>query len=286
MSNLIIIGGGPAGVSAALYTVRAGLDTTIIKNGIGALEKAHSIENYYGFALPVCGEALVTSGIEQARRIGAKIIDGEVISIGFDKKFVVKTTSNSFTADYVLLATGSPRSAPLIAGLSENEGKGVSYCAVCDAFFHKGKHVAVLGESEYALNEIYELLPIAGSITMLTNGKTPQIQIPNSVQLDTRQIEKIEQHEKGGLKIKFENGSILNVSALFVACGVAGSAELAKKIGVITNGNKIVVDATMKTNINGLYAAGDCIGGMLQINKATYDGAIAGTAIIRDARLK
>ena len=83
MSNVIIVGGGPAGISAALYTVRAGLDTTIIYNGVGALAKAHAIENYYGFALPVSGEALAMSGLEQARRLGARIIQDEITGIGF-----------------------------------------------------------------------------------------------------------------------------------------------------------------------------------------------------------
>ena len=161
MSKVIIVGGGPAGVSAALYTVRAGLDTTIISSGVGALGKAHAIENYYGFALPVSGEALAMSGLEQARRLGVKIVEDEVTSIGFMDKLTVKTTSDEFDADYVLLSTGSPRTAPRISGLSENEGKGVSYCAVCDAFFHKGKPVAVLGEGEYALHEVKELLPVA-----------------------------------------------------------------------------------------------------------------------------
>ena len=286
MSKVIIVGGGPAGVSAALYTVRAGLDTTIISSGVGALGKAHAIENYYGFALPVSGEALAMSGLEQARRLGVKIVEDEVTSIGFMDKLTVKTISDEFDADYVLLSTGSPRTAPRISGLSENEGKGVSYCAVCDAFFHRGKPVAVLGEGEYALHEVKELLPVASSVTMLTNNVTPEISLPEDVQLDTRKIEKIEQNEEGGLKIRFENGGVLNVSGLFVAFGVAGSAELARKLGAITEGNRIVVDATMATNVPGLYAAGDCTGGMLQVNKAVYEGALAATAIIKASRSK
>lgn len=286
MSNVIIIGGGPAGVSAALYTVRAGIDTTIITSGVGALAKAHIIDNYYGFGLPVSGEALAMSGLEQARRLGVKIIEEEVTSLGFMNKLTVQTTENEYEGDFVLLATGSPRTAPRIAGLTENEGKGVSYCAVCDAFFHRGKPVAVLGEGEYALHEVKELLPIASSVTLLTNGTTPEIALPDSVQLDSRKIKCIEQNEEGGLKIHFENDSILNVSGLFVAFGVAGSAEFARKVGAITEGNKIVVDATMATNVPGLYAAGDCTGGILQVNKAVYEGALAATAIIKASRAK
>lgn len=285
MSNVVIVGSGPAGISAALYTVRAGLNTTIISSGIGALDKAHAVENYYGFALPVSGEALALSGIQQAQRLGAKIIEDEVTGIGYEEKLVVHTAGGHYPADFVLLATGSPRTAPRIPGLSEFEGAGVSYCAVCDAFFHRGKDVAVLGEGEYALHEVQELLPVAGSVTLVTGGKAPAIAVPEGVRLDTREIAAIERGDEG-LRIRFTNGGILPVSGIFVAYGVAGSADLARKVGALTEGNRIIVEPTMATNVPGLYAAGDCTGGMLQVSKAVYEGALAGTAIIQAARAK
>ena len=285
MSNVIIVGGGPAGISAALYTVRAGLDTTIIYNGVGALAKAHAIENYYGFALPVSGEALAMSGLEQARRLGARIIQDEITGIGFEDQLTLTGAAGRYAADFVILATGSPRTAPRIPGLSEHEGKGVSYCAVCDAFFHRGKPVAVLGEGEYALHEVNTLLPVVRSVTLVTDGKTPSIQVPESVRLDTREIAAIESDDSG-LRIRFTSGGILSVSGIFVAYGVAGSAELARKVGALTEGNRILVDPTMATNIPGLYAAGDCTGGMLQVAKAVYEGALAGTAVVKAARGK
>ena len=285
MSNVIIVGGGPAGISAALYTVRAGLDTTIIYNGVGALAKAHAIENYYGFALPVSGEALAMSGLEQARRLGARIIQDEITGIGFEDQLTLTGAAGQYTADFVILATGSPRTAPRIPGLSEHEGKGVSYCAVCDAFFHRGKPVAVLGEGEYALHEVNTLLPVVRSVTLVTDGKTPSIQVPESVRLDTREIAAIESDDSG-LRIRFTSGGLLSVSGIFVAYGVAGSAELARKVGALTEGNRILVDPTMATNIPGLYAAGDCTGGMLQVAKAVYEGALAGTAVVKAARGK
>ncbi len=285
MSNVIIVGGGPAGISAALYTVRAGLDTTIIYNGVGALAKAHAIENYYGFALPVSGEALAMSGLEQARRLGARIIQDEITGIGFEDQLTLTGAAGQYAADFVILATGSPRTAPRIPGLSEHEGKGVSYCAVCDAFFHRGKPVAVLGEGEYALHEVNTLLPVVRSVTLVTDGKTPSIQVPESVRLDTREIAAIESDDSG-LRIRFTSGGLLSVSGIFVAYGVAGSAELARKVGALTEGNRILVDPTMATNIPGLYAAGDCTGGMLQVAKAVYEGALAGTAVVKAARGK
>lgn len=285
MSKVVIVGGGPAGISAALYTVRAGLNTTVIHHGAGALNRAHAIENYYGFALPVAGEALATSGIEQARRLGARIVEEEVIGIGFADTLVVQTTAARYPADYVVLATGSPRTAPRIPGLSEHEGAGVSYCAVCDAFFYRGRNVAVLGEGEYALHEVQALLPVVRSVTLVTNGKTPSAAVPEDVRLDTREVAAIEDAEDAGLRIRFTNGGVLPVSGVFVAYGVAGSAELARKVGALTDGNRIAVDpSSMATNVPGLYAAGDCTGGMLQISKAVYEGALAGTSIVRAAR--
>ena len=285
MSNVIIVGGGPAGVSAALYTVRAGMDTTLVYNGVGALAKAHAIENYYGFALPVSGEALAMSGLEQARRLGVRLVEAEVTGLAFEEKLTVSKAADTYAADFVILATGSPRTAPRIPGLSENEGKGVSYCAVCDAFFHRGKPVAVLGEGEYALHEIRALLPVVRSVTLVTGGKEPLIQVPEDVRLDTREIAAIEDAGEG-LRIRFTSGGVLPVSGVFVAYGVAGSAELARKVGALTEGNRILVDPTMATNIPGLYAAGDCTGGMLQVAKAVYEGALAGTAVIQASRRK
>ena len=197
----------------------------------------------------------------------------------------VSKAADTYAADFVILATGSPRTAPRIPGLSENEGKGVSYCAVCDAFFHRGKPVAVLGEGEYALHEIRALLPVVRSVTLVTGGKEPLIQVPEDVRLDTREIAAIEDAGEG-LRIRFTSGGVLPVSGVFVAYGVAGSAELARKVGALTEGNRILVDPTMATNIPGLYAAGDCTGGMLQVAKAVYEGALAGTAVIQASRRK
>lgn len=283
MKNVVIIGNGPAGVSAALYTKRAGFDTTIIGKDSGALAKSDKVENYYGFELPISGEALIGSGIAQAKRLGVDVIQDEVIGIGYEDKLVVKTSNKTYYADGVILATGAGRTTPKIKGLEQYEGKGVSYCAVCDAFFYKGKDVAVLGCCEYALAEALELLPVAGSVTIVTNEVEPISKIPPDIKVITTKISEIK--GKDTLEnLLFEDGSTLSVSGLFVAVGVAQSSDLAKKLGAQTEGRKIVVDEMMATNIPGLYAAGDCTGGMLQIAKAVYEGAKAGTELIKYLR--
>jgi len=283
MSNVIIIGNGPAGISTALYTTRGGIDTTIIGKDSGSLGKASEIENYYGFEQPISGKDLIQNGIVQAKRLGAKMLTEEVVGISYNDKLVVLTKENEYPADSILIATGSSRTTPSIKGLKEFEGHGVSYCAVCDAFFYRGKDVAVLGNGEYAIHEALDLLPTSNSVTIVTNGKEPTTFIPDLIKLNTNKIESLSGDEllEG---INFIDGSSLSISGLFIAIGVAGSVDLAKKLGARIENNKIVTDEAMATNIPGLYAAGDCTGGLLQISKAVYEGALAGTEIIKYLR--
>ena len=283
MAKVIILGNGPAGISAALYTVRAGLDTTVLGKDGGALAKAEKIENYYGFPGGISGKALVEAGIAQAKELGVSFIEEEAVSLGFGESLFVKTTQAQYPGDCIILATGTTRAAPRIAGLRDLEGKGVSYCAVCDAFFYRGRSVAVLGDGEYARNEVEELLPVVGSVTLLTNGKPPAVSFPAGVHIIETPIEALE-GENQLESARFADGSSLPLDGIFIAVGVAGSADLAKKIGAVTEGNKIAVDENMQTNIPGLYAAGDCTGGMLQIAKAVHDGAVAGTAVVKALR--
>jgi thioredoxin reductase (NADPH) len=283
MANVIIIGNGPAGVSTALYTTRAGLSTTIIGKDTGALGKAKEIENYYGFPAPVSGKNLIEDGIMQAKRLGTEYINDEVVGLTYNGKLIVQTKNQNYEADSVVIATGTSRMAPKIKGLKEFEGYGVSYCAVCDAFFYRGKDVAVLGEGEYAIHEALELLPTSKSVTILTNGKEPLVAIPDGILVNTKPVIAFEGNQVIE-NVLFHDGSSLNISGVFVALGVAGSSALAKKIGAEISGNKIVIDETMATSIPGLYAAGDCTGGLLQIAKAVYEGAKAGTEVIKYIR--
>lgn len=283
MSKVIIIGNGPAGISTALYTTRAGIDTTIIGKDHGALGKASEIENYYGFEQPISGKDLINDGIAQAKRLGAKIITDEVLGISYTDKLVVLTKEKEYSSDSIVIATGSSRSTPSIKGMKEFEGHGVSYCAVCDAFFYKGKDVAVIGDGAYALHEAFELLSTSNSVTILTNGKSPSIFIPDSIHVNTSTIDSFSGSDVIDT-VHFQDGSSLSISGVFVAIGVAGSTDLAKKIGASTEKNKIITDEAMATNIPGLFAAGDCTGGLLQISKAVYEGAKAGTEVVKFIR--
>ena len=140
MTDIIIIGSGPAGISAALYAKRFGADVTVISRGSGALAKAEKIENYYGLAEPVTGAELEANGIAGAKRLGVNFVEDEVVGVAMNDDFtglVVQTPNRTCEAKAVVLSAGSTRLAPKIPGLKELEGKGVSYCAICDAFFYR-----------------------------------------------------------------------------------------------------------------------------------------------------
>lgn len=276
----IIIGSGPAGISAALYLKRAGIDVTILAKDGGALLKTERIENYYGFDEPISGKELYCRGIAGAERLGCTIKKEEVFSVEYTGGFLVKASGGEYLADAVLLATGASRKAPNIAGLHALEGSGVSYCAVCDAFFYRQKDVAVLGSGEYAAHEAQILARTAGSVTILTNGEPFTGMLPHGAACDTRPIAEIEGKQRV-TGVRFADGGKCEVSGVFVAVGVASSADLARKIGVQTEGSRIVADENGATNVPGLYAAGDCVGGLLQISTAVAEGAKAAMAMIR-----
>ena len=284
MYDVIILGAGPAGISASLYTKRANLKTLILYNDESGLEKASLIENYYGFKNGITGEELYNTGIEQAKNIGVEVLKEEVVKIENNiEHFNVVTTKNEYQAKNLILATGNKKNRPKIKGIEKFEGKGVSYCAICDGFFYRNRSVAVLGSGNYAISETNELINIADNITILTNGKeAPEFRADN-VKVDTKEIEEIDGTDKVE-EVKFKDGTTIKTDGIFVAEGVAGSSEFAKKLGIITQKDKIVVNENMETNIKGIYACGDCTGGLLQVSKAVYEGAKAGLEVIKRQR--
>ena len=284
MPDLVIVGSGPAGVSAALYAARAGVRTTVLTKGPGALDRAELIQNYYGFAEPISGAELERRGIEGAKALGVNFVTAEAVGLTYTDKLTVETLAGEFPADAVILATGASRAAPKIPGLVGLEGHGVSYCATCDAFFYRGKDVAVLGNGEYALHEVQALLPVVKSVTLLTNGSPLMAQFPPEVAVHPEKIDAILGEERV-TGVQLNGGGIVELSGVFVALGVAGSTALARKLGAEVDGNRIVVDPrTMQTTLPGLYAAGDCTGGLLQVAKAVYEGALAGTEAAKALR--
>lgn len=280
MYDVIVIGSGPAGITAAIYAKRRNLSILVISKGNGTLQKAEKIDNYYGFENGISGKELYVNGIKQAKNLGIDFIEDEVINIEYINQFTIETVNLKYEAKAVILATGVSRNVPNIKGIKEFEGKGVSYCAVCDSFFYKGKDVAVLGDGNYAIHEFETLKPIASSVTILTNGNTMVENRDSSIEVNSKKIREFRGDTKLE-KVEFEDNTIQNLNGVFIAMGTASSSDLARKIGARIENNNIVVNENMETTVPSLFACGDCTGGLLQISKAVYEGAKAGLAVLK-----
>ncbi|MEE1213056.1 MAG: NAD(P)/FAD-dependent oxidoreductase [Treponema sp.] len=299
--DVIIVGAGPGGISAALYAERANLKVLVLYYGESQLEKAHKIDNYYGFEKGISGLQLYRNGIKQAENLGIDVVNSEVMNIEAASMdafplYSVKTNTEEYSAPVVVLATGNKKLRPNVAGIAELEGKGVSYCAVCDGFFYRRKKVCVIGDKRYALQEALHLANIAESVTILTNGSDAVIkslleeervriseETAAKIAVDSRKITRIlgEQKVSG---VAFAEGENLEADGVFVALGEAGGADFAKKIGLAMNGDSIVADEKMRTNAKGIYSCGNVNGGLLQVSKAVYEGAVAGLSAVEYLR--
>ena len=189
-----------------------------------AVEKTSKIENYYGFEAGIGGKELYQKGIKQAENIGVEVKKEEVTNIQMmPKGFLVKTEQNLYEAKTVILATGNKKNKPPIQNIEEFEGRGVSYCAVCDGFFYRNKNVSVIGDGNYAISEVNELIHLAPEIRSDEDNN----------KVDTKEIEAIK-GEKKVEAIQFKDGTTLKTDGVFIANGVAGSLDFAKKLGIMT----------------------------------------------------
>lgn len=274
MKNLTIIGGGPAGISAALYAKMAGAEVTVITTAFSALKKAELIKNYYGFKGGIKGSTLFQRGINQAAELGVQIIKEEVVSLEFTDKFNVVTDKGSYNTDSVIIAAGKVRNRPKIKNFDKFEGAGISYCATCDGFFYKNKKIGLIGSSEFAFHEYEYLKNITKDITVFTDGEKPSAKFDGAI---TEKIESLNGDKRlEGLTL--QSGKAIPLDGLFVAIGTADSTALATKIGILQENGNIAVDENMSTNVPGIFACGDCTGGKAQIAKCVYDGLKAGLA--------
>lgn len=290
MFDVIIIGKGPAGLSAALYTIRANIKTLVIGTNKSVLLKAGKIENYYGFDT-VSGEELLKNGENQIKRLSGEIINDEVIDLKMvEGGFEALTTIDKYYAKSILLATGQTIKNIKIQNLDKFEGNGVSYCTTCDGFFYKNLKVGILGYKDYAIHEALEMANFTKEITIYTNG--------NKLELSDTYMKKMNEFSMNEKKIKsvegehavevlvFEDGTKEKIDGVFIAYDAAASSDFAKKLGILTEKSSIIVDRDQKTNVDGIYAAGDCTGGFKQISTAVGQGALAAKNIIEYIRSK
>lgn len=284
MFDVIIIGRGPAGCQAALYTLRANL-TTLVIGGDSLLSKAKIIENYYGVN-SISGKALLEEGEGQVRKFGGEILYDDVLDVKVEDNVKrVVTSTGEYLTKAVLIATGDKKISLKIENLKKFEGIGISYCTVCDGFFFKNSKVGVLGYNDYAVHEALELIKFTKDITIFTNGEELVVSDKYKDEIDKFRINtnKIKKFDGASEleSIHFESGEIESIEGIFVAYGNANYNALAKKLGLMEEGNYILVNKHQETNIEGIFAAGDCTGAFKQIAVAVGQGAIAGNSIVR-----
>ena len=280
MKKVVIIGAGPAGISASIYIKRSNKSILVLHSGISELEKAQKVDNYYGFINGISGKELYENGIMQAKNLGIEVLEKEIVDIEIleNFNFIVKSTNEEFGAKAIVIATGNKKIKPNIKGIDEFDGKGISYCAICDGFFYRGKNVAVIGDGNFALNEAKDLENVAKNIKVLTNGQ--DVRFKDEFEIDTRKIKEIGGKEKVEF-VEFEDGDKIKVDGVFIAQGIASGVNFAKKLGIITKGDNIIVNENMETNVNGIFASGNLTGGLLQVSKAVYEGAKAGLQAVK-----
>lgn len=272
--DTIIIGSGPAGISCAIYLKRYGLNPLVLGNEQSVLFDAHEIENYYGIK-SISGTDLYKEGIEQAKALGIDVVLDEAIDITFDMPYVIKTKLNEYKAKTILLALGSPKNK--MSKAKKFEGEGVSYCAVCDGFFYRKKKTGLVGSGDYMLHELEVLKPMIPDLTVFTNGNHVESPLLDGVKVVEEKIVSFNGEEH--LESITTTNETYEVYGCFIAEGAQSSFTFAKHLGIGLDGNNIIVDKNLMTNIPGIFAAGDCIGGLKQVVKAAADGAIAATSI-------
>ncbi|MBQ3870054.1 MAG: FAD-dependent oxidoreductase [Clostridia bacterium] len=295
MYDIIIVGGGPAGLTAAIYAGRANKSVLIIeKDGFGG-QMTHSpkIENYPGFK-EISGNELADLMLEQALALGADIEIDEVTSISGGKIKKVKTELSEYEGRAVIIAAGVKHRTLGAPGEEEHIGNGISFCAVCDGAFYAGKDVAVIGGGNSAMQEAIMLSELCGSITMIQDmpyltGEAALASIieskPNIKVLTGSKVISFEGGDEGltGVKI-LQNGTEKTVpcGGCFIAIGLIPSNEAAADVAELDKYGYIVSDEKCLTKSEGIFAAGDCrTKSVRQITTAASDGATAALAACR-----
>jgi thioredoxin reductase (NADPH) len=287
--DVIIIGGGPAGLAAAQYASRAKLRTIILDKSAtaGALAYSSKIENYPGLTKPVQGRELLDVMRRQAVEFGAEYMEAQVVGVNLsgDIKEII-TMDKTYSGKTVIIATGSMGRKPSIKGEGEFLGKGVSYCAICDAAFFKGKIVCVVGNSEEAVKEAEVLARFADTIYLISS--TPKLKIGDHYDLKEPNIKVLLGHTVTAIegidiveKIKMVNADKkkveLELSGVFVY--LHGNKPVTEFITDILERGKdgcIQVKSMMETSIPGVFAAGDVTcAGVRQVVVAASQGCIA-----------
>ncbi len=291
--DILVVGGGAAGISSAIYAKRANKNVAIIEKFAagGQINMIGKIENYLGFA-SLEGSELAAQFAMHAKALNIPFMYEEVKEFDLTGKVKsVKTRKNVYQAKAVVLALGCHSRSLGIAGEEKFKGRGVSYCAVCDGNFFKDKVVAVVGSGDSAASDLEYLAGlcnkvylISDKLNLISHSEQELIAYQNVEIVKTQPIEILGEGSVTGLKLS--SGQILQVDAVFVAVGRKPDTDVLKGQVELDKQGFVITDEKMHTALDGVFAAGDVrANGMKQISTAVGDGAIAGTEAIKYVNL-
>lgn len=294
--DVVVIGGGPAGLTAALYAGRANLDVLVIEKAkVGSLVSAHKIDNYPGFMDGITGPELNENMKRHAERFGAEVVEGtflELDTLVYPR--IVKTDVKNYKARAVVLSTGWPKNnSAKIAGEEEFVGKGVSYCATCDGAFTRNLTVSVFGQGDEAAEE---------AMFLTKYSKAINIYVPDAeLKCESEVLNLLKENEKVNIipnvelkeiegtqfveKVKFNENGVekeANADYAFLYIGTKSNKEMFSMIANTDEKGYVITDENMQTLVEGVYAAGDVRAkDIRQITTAVSDGTIAGVNAIK-----
>jgi len=290
--DVVIIGGGPAGLTAGIYTSRARLSSLLIeKMGAGGrIVDAGLVENYPGFSQGVSGLELAEAMQQQAAKFGLETLLAEVTGLELKGEHkIVKTSEGDITAKAVIIASGSDRAKLGVPGEEEFTGRGVAYCAICDAYFYRDLPVAVVGGGNAAINEALELSKFAAKVTII--HRRQELRATRILQERAFAEPKIEflwntvveaiEGEEVVKRLRLRNvltgeKSTLDISGIFVAVGFKPNTDYLKGILSLDANGAIITNEKMETEVPGIFAAGDIRSSSIrQVIAAAGDGAVA-----------
>jgi len=294
--DVVIIGGGPAGLSAGIYAKRAGLECIILEKGVpgGQVLTSPSIENYPGFP-EISGMKLMEAMADHAKRY-VEIKEGEeVLRVRGGDKYEILTNSGRYITRAIILTTGSMHRKLEVPGEEGMMGRGVSYCATCDGFFYKGREVIVIGGGNTALTDALYLYSIGCKVSIAhrrdsfrADKHLQDTVTKNGIHVfwETVVDEIVGREEVTGVKLRnLKNGTtqIKSVNGVFIAVGEVPTSQLAAELGLdMDPGGFVNIDKSFRTNVPFVYAAGDVTGGIRQIVAAVHGGAAAALSCFED----